>query len=70
MRSRVPVLFLVLLNGASKSCTISWVYQNLSNRVLNDSRDLVVTTLSGRLFHGSLIQIGNTFFLGLVWLFV
>ena len=47
MKLRVPVLLLVILNGASKSCTISWVYQNLSSRVLNDSRDLAVNTVSG-----------------------
>ena len=36
---------------------------NLSSRVLNDSRDLAVITASERLIHGSVIQIGNTFFL-------
>ena len=51
----VPVL--------SKSYTISWVCQNLSSQVLNDYRDLVVTTISGRLFYGSVTRIGNTFFL-------
>ena len=61
-RSRVPVLLLVILNGASKSYTISWLNQNLSSRVLNDSRDLAVTTVSGRLSHGSVIRIGNTSF--------
>ena len=34
IKSRVPVLLLVFLNGASKSYTISWLY--LSNLVLND----------------------------------
>jgi len=63
IRSHVPVLLLVILNGASKSHTISWLYQNLSSRVLNDSRDLAVTTVSGRLFHGSVIRNGNTFVL-------
>ena len=63
IRSHVPVLFLVILNGTLKSYTISWLYQNLSSRVLNDSRDLAVTTVSGRLFHGSVIRIGNNFFL-------
>ena len=63
IRSRVPILLLVILKGASKSYTISWLYQNLSSHVLNDSRDLAVTTVSGRLFHGSVIRIGNTFFL-------
>ena len=63
IRSRVPVLLLVTLIGLSKSYTISWLYQNLSSRVLNDSRDLAVTTVSGRLFHGSVIRVGNTFFL-------
>ena len=64
IRSRVPVLLLlVILNGASKSYTISWLYQNLSSRVLNEFRYFAVTTVSGRLFHGSVIQIGNTFFL-------
>ena len=66
-RSRVPVLLLVILNGASKSYTISWVYHNVSSRDLNDSRDLAVTTLSGRLFHGSVIRIGNTFVLGFLF---
>ena len=61
IRSRVPVLLLVILNGASKSYTISWLYQNFSSCVLNDSRDLAVTTVSGRLFHGSVIR--NIFFL-------
>ena len=70
IRSHVPVLLLVILNGASKSYTISWLYQNMSSRVLNDSRDLAVTTVSGRRFHGLVIRIGNNFFLGLVWLFV
>ena len=46
MRSRVPVLLLVILNGASKSYTISWLYRNLSSRVLNDSRNVAVTTVS------------------------
>ena len=50
MRSLVPVLLCIILNGASNSYTISWVYQNLSCRVLNDSRDLA--TVSGRLFYG------------------
>ena len=63
IKSRVPVLLLVILNGASKSYTISWLYKNLSSRVLNEFRDFAVTTVSGRLFHGSVIQIGNTFFL-------
>ena len=40
MRSRVPVRLLVILNSASKSYTISWVYQNLFSRVLNNCRDL------------------------------
>ena len=30
IKSRVPVLLLVILNGASKSYTISCVYQNLA----------------------------------------
>ena len=34
IKSRVPVLLLVFLNGASKSYTISWLY--LSSLVLND----------------------------------
>ena len=64
IKSRVPVLLLlVILNGASKSYTISWLHQNLSGRVLNNSRVLAVTTVSGRLFHGSVVRIGNTFFL-------
>ena len=63
IKSRVPVLLLVILNGASKSYTISWLYQNLSSRVLNEFRDFAVTTVSGRLFHGSVIRIGNTCFL-------
>ena len=63
IRSHVPVLLLVIFNDASKPYTLSWVYKNLSNRVLNDSRDLAVTTVSGRLFHGSVIRIGNTSFL-------
>ena len=62
-KSRVPVLLLVIFSGASKSYTISWLYQNLSSSVLNEFRDLAVTTVSGRLFHGSVILIGNTFFL-------
>ena len=36
IKSRVPVLLLVILNGASKSYTISWLYLNLSSRVLNE----------------------------------
>ena len=64
IKSRVPVLLLlVILNGASKSYTISWLYQNLSSRVLNEFRDFAVTTVSWRQFHGSVIRIGNTFFL-------
>ena len=63
IKSRVPVLLLVILNGASKTYTISWLYQNLSGRVFNDSRVLAVTTVSRRLFHGPVIRIGNTFFL-------
>ena len=71
IKSRVPVLLLVILNGASKSYTISWLYQHLLSRVLNEFRDVAVTTVSGRLFHGSVIRIGNSlFFLSLVWLFV
>ena len=62
MRSRDPVLLLVILKGASTSYTISWVYHNLSSRVLKDYRDLTVTTVSGRLFHGSVIRIENTFY--------
>ena len=69
IRSRVPVLLLIILNGASKSDTISWVYQNLSSRGLNDSRELVIITVSGRLLHGSVTRIINTFSLGLAWLF-
>ena len=42
IKSRVPVLLLVILNGASKSCKISWLYQNLSSRVLNEFRDFAV----------------------------
>ena len=62
IKSRVPVLLLVFLNGASKSYTISWLY--LTSLVLNDFfLDFAVTTVSGRLFHGSVIRIGNTFFL-------
>ena len=38
----------IIYNGASKSYTISWVYHNLSNHVLNDSRDLAVIPVSGR----------------------
>ena len=49
----INVLWLVILNGPSKSYTISWLYQNLSRRILNDSRDIAVTTVSGRLFHDS-----------------
>ena len=45
MRSCVPVLLLIIFNGVSKSYTISWVYQNLPGRILNDSRDLAVTTV-------------------------
>ena len=63
IKSRVPVLLLVIFNGASKSYKISWLYQNLCSRVLNEFRDFAVTTVSGRLFHGSVIRIGNTFFL-------
>ena len=61
IKSRVPVLLLLILNGASKSYKISWLYQNVSSRVLNEFRDFAVTTVSGRLFHGSVIRIGNTF---------
>ena len=43
IKSRVPVLLLVILNGASKSYKISWLYQNLSSRVLNEFRDFAVT---------------------------
>ena len=46
IKSRVPVLLLVILNGASKSYTISWLYQNLSSCVLNEFRDFAVTTVS------------------------
>ena len=63
IKSRVPVLLLVILNGASKSYTISWLPLNWSSLVLNEFRDFAVTTVSGRLFHGSVIRIGNTFFL-------
>ena len=77
IKSGVPVLLLVILNGTSKSYTISWLYHNLSSRVVNEFRDFAVTTVSGRLFHGSVIRIRNTFFLtfslalkSLVWLFV
>jgi len=63
VKSRVPVLLLVILNGASKSYTISRLYQNLSSRVLNKFRDFAGTTVSGRLFHGSVTRIGNIFFL-------
>ena len=62
MISRVSVLWLIILNGASKSYTLSWVYKNFSSRVFNDSMDLAVTTVSGRRFHGSVTQIGNTIF--------
>ena len=31
IKSRVPVLLLVILNGALKSYTISWLYKNLSS---------------------------------------
>ena len=44
IKSRVPVLLLEILNGASKSYTISWLYQHLSSRVLNEFRDFAVTT--------------------------
>ena len=63
IKSQVPVLLLVILNGASKSYTISWLYQNVSSLVLNEFnfRDFAVTTgtatVSGRLFHGSVIRI-------------
>ena len=46
IKSRVPVLLLVILNGASKSYKISWLYQNLSSRILNEFRDFAVTTVS------------------------
>ena len=36
IKSRVPVLLLVILNGASKSNKISWLYLNVSSRVLNE----------------------------------
>ena len=62
IKSRVPVLLLVILNGASKLYTISCHSWYLSSRVLNEFRDFAVTTVSGRLFHGSVIRIGNTFF--------
>jgi len=62
IKSRVPVLLLVILSGASKSYTISWLYQHLSSRVLNEFIDFAVTTVSGTLFRGSVIRIGNTFF--------
>ena len=41
IKSRVPVLLLVILNGASKSYTftIFWLFQNLSSRVLYEFRD-------------------------------
>ena len=57
------LLLLVILNGASKSYTISWLYQTLYSRVLNEFRDFALTTVSGRLFHGSVIRIGNKWFL-------
>jgi len=60
MRSHVLVLYLNILTDASNSHTISWVHQNLSGRVLNDSRDLAITTVSGRLFHGLVTWILNT----------
>ena len=63
IKSLFPVLLLVIPNGASKLYTISWLYQNLSSQVLNEFRDFAVTTVSGRLFHGSVIRMGKTFFL-------
>ena len=57
IKSRVPVLLFVILNGASKSYTICRLYQHLSSLVLNEFRDVAVTTVSGRLFHGSVIRI-------------
>ena len=42
IKSHVPVLLLVILNGASKSYKISWLYQNLSSLVLNEFRDFVM----------------------------
>ena len=42
---------------------MSWVDQNLYSRVLNDSSDYAGTTVSGRLFHGSVTLIRNTVFL-------
>ena len=59
IKSRVPVLLLVILKGASKSYKISGLYQNVSSRVLNEFRDFAVTTI----FYGSVIRIGNTCFL-------
>ena len=46
IKSRVPVLLLVILNGASKSYKTSWLYQNLSSRVLNEFRDFAVIVQS------------------------
>ena len=60
IKSRVPVLLLVILNSASKSYKISWLYQNLSSRVLNEFRDFassyvaeIITTLSKRFYRMS-----------------
>ena len=55
MTSRVPVLLLIILNGATNSYTISWAYQSLYSRVLNDSTDLA--TVSGKLFYGKFYHI-------------
>ena len=45
IKSRVPVLLLVILNGASKSYTISWLDQNLSSRVLNEIFEILLLPL-------------------------
>ena len=48
IKSRVPVLLLlVILNGTSKSYTISWLYQNVSSRVLNEFRVLLLPLYQG-----------------------
>ena len=41
------VLLLVILNGASKSYKISWLYQNLSSRVLNELEILLLPLCQG-----------------------
>ena len=50
-----------MFNGASYPGH-SWIDQNFSSWVLNDSSDFADATVSGRLFHCLINLIGDTFF--------